>query len=65
MKKRVHFNSVLSLINKKGNKKMKNKELINRVIEGDTLEEMKKIEDKSIDLILVDLPYGSKQLKNN
>lgn len=44
---------------------MKNKELINRVIEGDTLEEMKKIEDKSIDLILVDLPYGSKQLKNN
>lgn len=44
---------------------MKNKELINRAIEGDTLEEMKKIEDKSIDLILVDLPYGSKQLKNN
>jgi DNA (cytosine-5-)-methyltransferase len=50
-------------INKKGNKKMKNKELINRVIEGDTLEEMKKIEDKSIDLILVDLPYGTTKNK--
>ena len=42
---------------------MKNKELINRVIEGDTLEEMKKIEDKSIDLILVDLPYGTTKNK--
>lgn len=42
---------------------MKNKELINRVIEGDTLEEMKKIEDKSIDLILVDLPYGTTRNK--
>lgn len=63
MKNRVHFNSVLYLIKKKGNKKMKNKELINRVIEGDTLEEMKKIEDKSIDLILVDLPYGTTRNK--
>lgn len=42
---------------------MKNKELINRVIEGDTLEEMKKIEDKSIDLILVDLSYGTTKNK--
>lgn len=42
---------------------MKNKELINRVIEGDTLKEMKKIEDKSIDLILVDLPYGTTRNK--
>lgn len=42
---------------------MKNKELINRVIEGDILEEMKKIEDKSIDLILVDLPYGTTKNK--
>lgn len=42
---------------------MKNKELINRVIEGDTLKEIKKIEDKSIDLILVDLLYGTTRNK--
>lgn len=40
-----------------------NKRIINSIVEGDTIEEMKKIEDKSIDMILVDLPYGSTQNK--
>ena len=30
---------------------------------GDCLEEMNKIKDKSIDLILCDLPYGTTKLK--
>lgn len=33
----------------------------NKVIEGDCLEVMKKIPDKSIDMILCDLPYGTTQ----
>ena len=32
---------------------------INQVIQGDCLEVMKEIEDKSIDMILCDLPYGT------
>ena len=32
---------------------------INSVIQGDCLEKMKEIDDKSIDLILADLPYGT------
>lgn len=39
------------------------KELLNKVIEGDCLEIMKKIPDKSIDMILCDLPYGTTQNK--
>ena len=35
--------------------------LINKVICGDCLVEMKKIPDKSIDMILCDLPYGTTQ----
>lgn len=36
---------------------------INKVIQGDCLEVMKKIPDKSIDMILCDLPYGTTQNK--
>ena len=34
-----------------------------RLIHGDCLEEMKNIEDKSIDMILCDLPYGTTRCK--
>lgn len=37
--------------------------MINTVIHGDCLEEMKKIPDKSIDMILCDLPYGTTRNK--
>ena len=36
---------------------------INKVIQGDCIEVMKKIPDKSIDMILCDLPYGTTQNK--
>lgn len=36
-------------------------QIINTVIEGDCLEVMKDIPDKSIDMILCDLPYGTTQ----
>jgi len=39
------------------------KRLINTVIEGDCLEIMKKLPNKSIDMILCDLPYGTTQNK--
>ena len=37
--------------------------MINSVIHGDCLEEMKNIPDKSIDMILCDLPYGTTACK--
>ena len=37
--------------------------IINNIIKGDTIEIMKKIPDNSIDLVLVDLPYGTTQNK--
>lgn len=37
--------------------------MLNTIINGDCLEEMKKIEDKSIDMILCDLPYGTTRNK--
>lgn len=40
---------------------MKNKNFINNVIVGDSIEVMKKIDDESIDMILCDLPYGHTQ----
>lgn len=40
-----------------------NEQLLNRIIHGDCLEEMKYIEDKSIDMILCDLPYGTTACK--
>jgi len=37
------------------------KDFKNKVVEGDCLDVMKKIPDKSIDMILCDLPYGTTQ----
>lgn len=37
--------------------------MINKVIQGDCLEVMKQIPDKSIDMILCDLPYGTTACK--
>ena len=34
-----------------------------KLINGDCLEEMKNIPDKSIDMILCDLPYGTTECK--
>ena len=39
------------------------KDLINKIIQGDCLEVMKDIPDKSIDMILCDLPYGTTACK--
>ncbi|MEK6906677.1 MAG: site-specific DNA-methyltransferase [Nanoarchaeota archaeon] len=39
----------------------KTEDFKNKVIEGDCLEIMKKIPDKSVDMILSDLPYGTTQ----
>jgi len=39
------------------------KDYLNKVIKGDCLDVMKNIEDKSIDMILCDLPYGTTQNK--
>lgn len=36
---------------------------INEVVQGDCLEVMKNLPDKSIDMILCDLPYGTTQNK--
>jgi len=47
-------------------KKFKTKDIknyLNKVIKGDCLEVMKKFPDKSIDMILCDLPYGTTQNK--
>ena len=38
-------------------------EFINSIIEGDTLEIMSKLPDDSVDMLLVDLPYGTTQNK--
>lgn len=38
-------------------------DFVNRVIEGDCLEVMKNIPDKSVDMVLCDLPYGTTQNK--
>ena len=37
--------------------------LINKIVQGDCLEVMKEIDDKSIDMILCDLPYGTTACK--
>lgn len=42
---------------------MKNERYINSVIQGDSIEVMKKLEENSIDMVLVDLPYGTTQNK--
>lgn len=40
-----------------------NETLLNKIIHGDCLEEMKNIKDKSIDMVLCDLPYGTTRNK--
>ena len=42
---------------------MEDNKYINRVIQGDCLDVMPNIPDKSIDMILCDLPYGTTQNK--
>lgn len=39
------------------------KSMINNVVQGDTIAKMKEIPDNSVDLLLVDLPYGTTQNK--
>ncbi|WP_277293443.1 DNA-methyltransferase [Veillonella montpellierensis] len=43
--------------------KLEYTEFLNNIIEGDSLEIMSKIPDDSIDMLLVDLPYGTTQNK--
>ena len=43
--------------------KLEHTEFLNNIIEGDSLEIMSKIPDGSIDMLLVDLPYGTTQNK--
>lgn len=38
---------------------MQNKEFLNRVLHGDCLEWLPQIDDKSIDVVICDLPYGT------
>ena len=38
-------------------------EIANKILQGDCLELMKDLEDKSVDMILCDLPYGVTQNK--
>lgn len=42
-----------------------NSELLNKVTQGDCLEVMQRIEDKSIDMILTDIPYGEVNRSSN
>lgn len=42
---------------------LKKTKFLNNVIEGDSIEEMKLIPDASVDMVLVDLPYGTTQNK--
>jgi len=45
--------------------KIKNKDFINKIIVGDALEVLSKIEDNSIDVVLTDPPYFLDKLDNN
>lgn len=53
------------MINESNNKKQSlvSTKFLNNVIQGDSLEEMAKIPDCSIDMVLADLPYGTTQNK--
>lgn len=44
---------------------MEFKDMINKVIQGDCLEVMKDIPDKSVDLLLTDIPYNEVNRKSN
>src|SRR5699024_4760332 len=50
-------------MNNKTLDKLNGTKFLNNVIEGDTLEVMKQMPDDSIDMLLVDLPYGTTQNK--
>lgn len=39
------------------------KSMVNNVVQGDTIAKMKELPDNSVDLLLVDLPYGTTQNK--
>lgn len=39
------------------------KSMINNAVQGDTIAKMKELLDSSVDLLLVDLPYGTTQNK--
>ena len=54
-------NFVLSLNGHKQKRKID--DFVNKVVQGDCLEVMKSIPDKSVDMILCDLPYGTTQNK--
>ena len=54
-------NFVLSLNEHKQKRKIET--FVNKVIQGDCLEVMQSIPDKSVDMILCDLPYGTTQNK--
>lgn len=43
--------------------KLEHTEFLNNIIEGDSLEIMSKMPDDSVDMLLVDLPYGTTQNK--
>lgn len=40
-----------------------NAEFLNKITQGDAIEEMRKLADKSVDMILCDLPYGTTACK--
>lgn len=39
------------------------RKMLNNVTQGDTIEQMKNIPDNAVDMVLVDLPYGTTQNK--
>lgn len=51
------------MVKRKNIAALKNTKFLNNVIQGDTLEEMAKIPDGTVDMLLVDLPYGTTQNK--
>ena len=48
---------------KKNIKALRDTKFLNNIIQGDTLEEMAKIPSGTVDMLLVDLPYGTTQNK--
>lgn len=48
---------------KKNIKTLRDTKFLNNIIQGDTLEEMAKIPSGTVDMLLVDLPYGTTQNK--
>jgi DNA modification methylase/DNA-binding XRE family transcriptional regulator len=58
------YNQTNFIFTSNGNKQKKNiDDFINKVVQGDCLEVMQYIPDKSVDMILCDLPYGTTQNK--